>query len=104
VRLTADQILTLALLALIAVVAPSVLIGSQGVRQLVSLRQQRGRLRTAVVVRARANDDLRGTVRKLKADPLFLEGLARRELGLVRPGDVVYRFPAPPPGHEATTK
>jgi len=28
----------------------------------------------------------------LRTDDLYLEGLARRELGLVRPNEFVYRF------------
>ena len=92
--LTADRVLSLVLSALIAVAAPSVLLGSQGVRQLLALRQQRTRLRTATVVKARDNDLLRATIHKLKSDPQYLEGLARQELGLVRPGETVYRFPA----------
>ena len=93
-HLTADRVLSLVLSALIAVVAPSVLLGGQGVRQLFGLRQQRARLRMATVVKAGDNDLLRATIRKLKSDPQYLEGLARQELGLVRPGETVYRFPA----------
>lgn len=96
-RLTADQILALVLFALIAVAAPSVFMGNQGVRQLLALRQQRARLRVAVAQRAQENEALRLTIARLKSDPLFLESLARRELGLVRPGDFVYRFPPPDP-------
>jgi len=92
VYLTADRVLSLVLSALIAVAAPSVLLGGQGVRQLLALRQQRAHLRTATVVKARDNDLLRATIRKLKSDPQYLEGLARQELGLVRPGETVYRF------------
>lgn len=93
-HLTADRVLSLVLSALIAVATPSLLLGSQGVRQLLDLRQQRARLRTATVVQARDNDVLRATIHKLKSDPQYLEGLARQELGLVRAGETVYRFSA----------
>ena len=32
-------------------------------------------------------------VERLQLDPLELEGEARRNLGLVRPGEVIYKFP-----------
>ena len=38
------------------------------------------------------NARLRDEVRRLRADDLYLEGLARRQLGLVRPNEFVYRF------------
>jgi cell division protein FtsB len=44
------------------------------------------------------------TVRQLKDDPLTVEGVARRKLGMVRPGDLVVRLPDPldePPGFRA---
>ena len=38
---------------------------------------------------------LAGRVARLQDDPLELEREARRQLGLVRPGEVIYKFPAP---------
>lgn len=41
-----------------------------------------------------ANDALRRRVARLRTDDLYLEQVAREELNLVRPGEIVYRFPA----------
>jgi len=38
------------------------------------------------------NARLRDEIRRLHSDDLYLEGLARRQLGLVRPNEFVYRF------------
>lgn len=39
-------------------------------------------------------DQLRGHIERLEVDPATLERLAREELGMVRPGDVVIVLPA----------
>ncbi len=38
------------------------------------------------------NETLRERVYRLRHDDLYLEKTAREELGLVRPGEIVYRF------------
>jgi len=40
------------------------------------------------------NDALRQRVSRLRTDDLYLEQVAREELNLVRPGEVIYRFPS----------
>jgi cell division protein FtsB len=45
-----------------------------------------------------ANAALAEEVRNLRTDPARAEAIAREELGLVKPGDLVYEFrPAAPP-------
>ena len=38
------------------------------------------------------NKELTAEIRRLKGDPRYLESVARKELGLVRENEVVYRF------------
>ena len=38
------------------------------------------------------NKELTAEIRRLKGDPRYLESVARRELGLVRENEVIYRF------------
>lgn len=38
------------------------------------------------------NKELTAEIRRLKGDPGYLELVARRELGLVRENEVIYRF------------
>jgi cell division protein FtsB len=39
-------------------------------------------------------DALRRRISRLRTDDLYLEQVAREELNLVRPGEVIYRFPS----------
>ena len=42
------------------------------------------------------NTRLRADITRLRTDDRYLEALARRQLGLVRPDETVYRFRHPP--------
>ena len=46
-------------------------------------------------LRARS-DALARTVQRLRTDPAYIEKLAREDLGWVREGDTVLKFPSPP--------
>jgi cell division protein FtsB len=92
VQRTGGQLLTAALVLAIAAVAGSVLLGPQGVRHLRALRAERRRLAAATVALLGENARLHAEIGRLEHDDAYLEGLARRELGLVRPGETVYRF------------
>jgi cell division protein FtsB len=64
------------------------------------LGQARGReadLRARVEATRRSIAELRQRIRDLKDDPATLDRVARGELGLVQPGDVVIVLPAPAP-------
>ncbi len=39
------------------------------------------------------NESLHEKITRLRSDDLYLETIAREELNLVRPGEVIYRFP-----------
>lgn len=38
------------------------------------------------------NKELAGKIFLLRSDPAYIESIARNELGMVKPGDVVYRM------------
>ncbi len=89
-----------ALAIAIAAVAWGVLFGSDGISRLLDLRDKRQELGSATVLRMQENATLREQIAKLREDSQHLEGLARRQLGLVRADEVVYRFgrqPGSPP-------
>jgi cell division protein FtsB len=86
------------LLAL-AVIAVLVAVGSAAVRSWHDLAEQRAHeaeLAAAIAKTETAVRELEERNRRLEADPVTLERLARQELGLVRPDDLVVVFPAPP--------
>jgi cell division protein FtsB len=72
-------------------------LGVYGTNQILRVRQMRGEIeameRDIVTLRART-DELTHTVDRLRNDPAYIEKLAREELGYVRPGDTVLKFPS----------
>ena len=103
-RETGGKVLTWGLVAVIVAVAGSALFGDDGITRLFQLRALRQELGEAAMASLRENEALRQQVQALRDDSLVLEAQARRQLGLVRPNETVYRFDtqrldAPAPGH-----
>jgi cell division protein FtsB len=66
------------------------LVGDRGFLAMLKARQQYRALETSLT-RARAeNAQLREQARQLREDPLAIEDIARRELGLLRPGEKLF--------------
>jgi cell division protein FtsB len=86
------QMLSAALVLAIVAVAASVLIGEHGVAHLTRLRAERHALADGAFALLEQNQALRQEIQRLHGDDLYLEELARRRLGLVRPNEFVYRF------------
>jgi cell division protein FtsB len=67
-----------------------------GGHQLLRVRHMRGEIaaleRDIVTLRART-DELSRTIERLRHDPAYVEKLAREELGYVRPGETILKFP-----------
>jgi len=92
VRVGGGQVLSAALVLAIVAVALSSLFGDDGVTHLLHLRTERQALGSTAFGLLERNQDIRRQIERLRGDDLYLEGLARRELGLVRPNEFVYRF------------
>jgi cell division protein FtsB len=75
--------------------------GNQVLRVSQLRRELEATERDIVTLRARA-DELSRTIERLRNDPAYIEKLAREELGYVRPGETVLKFPSGPRGD--TTK
>jgi cell division protein FtsB len=84
-------VLTLVVAAIVGVTL-SVLFGHDGIARLLELRAEQQRLGEEAVALLQANASLRDQVKRLESDDRYLETLARRDLGLVRPNETVYRF------------
>ena len=66
-------------------------VGDRGLAALVRARQDHDRLAAEVESRKRENDRLREQNRRLRrGDPAAIEDIARRELGLIRPGERLF--------------
>ena len=78
------------------------LVGDRGLLAMLRARQEYDEL-TATIARERAeNARLREEARRLREDPTAIEEIARRELGLIRAGEIVFIVkdvapPAPQP-------
>jgi cell division protein FtsB len=72
--------------------------GKTGLVPLVDLWSEVSQLQDDVRDLEAERDALRERARALKTDPLEVEALAREDLGMVRPGEVVLRLTTPDPG------
>lgn len=86
------NVLTWGLVAVIVAVAGSAFFGSDGITRLFELRALRQELGEAAMASLRENEALRQQVQALRDDSRVLEAQARKQLGLVRPNEAVYRF------------
>ena len=66
------------------------LFGEHGLSQTVRARQEHDRAAAALAVLKRENAGLREEARRLAEDPAAIESIAREEMGLIRPGEVLY--------------
>ena len=82
---------TIALVTL--VLLGEALIGEGGLVAMRRARNTQLRLDQRIVTLRAENDALRDTVRRLQEDPRAIEDIARRELGLISPGEIVVVIP-----------
>jgi cell division protein FtsB len=73
----------------------ALLFGSRGLLHLRALKGEERVINQRIAARLLENQRLRDQLRRLRSDDRTLERLAREQLGLVRPGEIVVRFPAP---------
>ncbi|HTH02017.1 MAG TPA: septum formation initiator family protein [Vicinamibacterales bacterium] len=66
------------------------LIGEKGLMQSMNARRQYRQLQGSLEELRRENAALREEMRRLNEDPATIESLAREDLGLIRPGEIVF--------------
>jgi cell division protein FtsB len=69
-------------------------VGERGPIHLWRLRAEKAKLDERNYDLQKDNETLRQRIWRLRHDNFYLEKLAREELNLVRPGEVIYRFPS----------
>jgi cell division protein FtsB len=87
--------LKLAVFVLLALVVAS-LVGNRGLIRLYRMHQAKAVLEREISQLTTSNAALAEEVRALRTDPGRVEAIAREELGLVKPGELVYEFRAAP--------
>jgi cell division protein FtsB len=84
------RIVQVLLLFLATVIMVDALVGDRGLLATMRARREYDEL-AATIARERAeNAQLRDEARRLKEDPGAIEEIARRELGLIKPGEKVF--------------
>lgn len=78
--------------ALIVLLSLVTIVGERGALHLWRLRGEKSRLDEQNYRLQKENESLRRRVHGIRNDDGYLEKVAREELNLVRPGEVVYRF------------
>jgi len=81
--------------ALIILLALITVVGERGVLHLWRLRDEKNRLDEQNFRLQKENEALRQRIYRIRNDNAYLEKLAREELNLVQPGEVIYRFSNP---------
>ena len=66
------------------------LVGEKGLMETIRARRQYAELASSLNTLRNDNARLRDDIRRLKEDPAAIESLAREELGLLRPGEVLF--------------
>ncbi len=69
--------------------------GDKGVLQLLRLQKELSRIREANKVTEAENRKLREEVRRLQNEKRYIEEIARKELGMVKEGEIIYQFDPP---------
>jgi cell division protein FtsB len=77
---------------LIVLLSLVTVVGERGAIHLLRLRDEKSRLDEQNYRLQKENETLRQRIWRIRNDNRYLEKLAREELNMVRPGDVVYRF------------
>jgi len=84
------------------VIIVDALVGEKGLLAMRKARQQYHALESALAAAKADNARMRDDIRRLKEDPAAIEDLARRELGLIKPGEKLFILkdvPPPTPGN-----
>ena len=78
------------LLAIGSVLVVDALVGEKGLIAMVQARREQRRLEQSLSSAREENARLREEARLLREDPQTIEDLARRELGLIKPGEQLF--------------
>ncbi|MGB4600613.1 MAG: septum formation initiator family protein [Trichlorobacter sp.] len=67
--------------------------GERGLLRIYEMRQEKTRINGKVSELKSENDKLRTEIAALHNDRYHLERIARKDLGLVKPNEIIYQFP-----------
>jgi len=76
--------------------------GDKGVFNLLRLRKELSRIREDNLKIEEENQRLREEVKRLQNEKRYIEEIARKELGMVKEGEIIYQFDTPKDGKESS--
>jgi len=74
--------------------------GEKGIFSLLLIQKEVARIKEKNVKLEEENQKLREEVKRLQTDRRYIEEIARKELGMVKEGEIIYQFDTPPKGKE----
>lgn len=85
-----SRILNYVLVLITVVLVVDALVGDKGLLETMRARRQFEGVAAALAATRQDNARLRDQIRRLKEDPASVEAIAREELGLIRPGEMLF--------------
>ena len=89
-RVGGSRVLRYALGFITAVLLVDALVGERGLVETLRARREHESLAASIAALRHQNAGLREQARRLREDPRAVEEIARRELGLIRPGELLF--------------
>jgi cell division protein FtsB len=66
------------------------LVGDKGLLETMRARKESAEVAASLQALRQENDRMREQIRRLTDDPAMIESVARQDLGLIRPGELVF--------------
>jgi len=80
------------ILSLLVLLGLLTFLGDKGILHLLRLQKELARIREANTKIEEENQKLKEEVRRLQSEKRYIEEIARRELGMVKEGEIIYQF------------
>jgi cell division protein FtsB/cell division protein DivIC len=87
--------LLLLILIFLLVLGVLTFLGEKGILQLLRLQKEVARIKEKNSKLEEENQKLKEEVKRLQSDKRYIEEIARKELGMVKEGEIIYRFDTP---------
>jgi cell division protein FtsB len=84
------RLLNYVLVLVTVVLVVDALVGDKGLMETIRARRQFADLAASLTALRQQNAQLRDEIRRLREDPGTIESIAREELGLIRPGELLF--------------
>jgi len=87
-----QKILLTALVIVAVAIAGAAVVGKHGLLTYVNMKNRYEQMQRECRRLRKENERLRGEIKAWQSDPEAIEEVAREELGMIKPGEVLYKF------------